>query len=210
MTLKTLIADDHPLVREGIKNVLQRIDTDQIILQAVDFNEARKTIKQQPDLDLIILDLCMPAMQGIHSIIELRHQLPSTPIVIISASNSIDDIRDVIDNGANGYIHKSSNNEIMLNALRLVLSGGLYLPPQWTEKSNPNTINDDKILTYRQKEVVNLLMTGKTNKEIAHQFSISEKTVKAHLSDIFRRLNANNRTQAVHQAKKLGLIRSSE
>ncbi|VAW52331.1 Two-component transcriptional response regulator, LuxR family [hydrothermal vent metagenome] len=201
--MKTLIADDHPLVREGIQNVLKHINSDQTIFQAEDFSQARKIIKQHPKLDLILLDLYMPEMEGATSLVKLRQQLPCTPIVIISASEDIDDIRDVINNGANGYIHKSSNNEVMLNALRLVLSGGLYLPPQWTIEST----TQNESLTQRQKEIITLLATGKANKEIAREFSISDKTVKAHLSEIFKRLQVSNRTQAVHQARKLGILK---
>ncbi len=202
MTIKTLIADDHPLMREGIKSVLTHIDVNQIILQATDFADALQIINQHHDLDLIILDLCMPHMQGATSLRELRQQLPCTPIVIISASENIDDIRGAINNGANGYIHKSSSNDVMLNALRLILSGGLYLPPQW----NDTHLSDLAPLTDRQKQVVSLLAVGKANKEIALEFCISDKTVKSHLSEIFKRLNVSNRTQAVHQARKLGFL----
>jgi len=202
MTTKILIADDHPLVREGIKHVLEKINDDQLILQASNFADAEKIINQQNDLDLILLDLNMPQMKGVASLIKLRQQLPCTPIVIISASDDISDIRGSINNGANGYIHKSSSNEVMLNALLLVLSGGLYLPPQW----NASTEKNISPLTHRQKQVIALLAVGKANKEIAKEFSISDKTVKAHLSEIFKRLQVSNRTQAVHQARRLGVL----
>ncbi|VAW63824.1 Two-component transcriptional response regulator, LuxR family [hydrothermal vent metagenome] len=202
MTKKILIADDHPLVREGIKHVLEKIDDEQLILQASNFSDAEKITNQENDFDLILLDLNMPQMNGVASLIKLRQQLPSTPIVIISASDDISDIRGAINNGANGYIHKSSSNEVMLNALLLVLSGGLYLPPQW----NVSTEKNITPLTHRQKQVVALLAVGKANKEIAKEFSISDKTVKAHLSEIFKRLEVSNRTQAVHQARQLGVL----
>ncbi len=202
MTKKILIADDHPLVREGIKHVLEKIDDEPLILQASNFADAEKIINQKNDFDLILLDLNMPQMNGVTSLIKLRQQLPCTPIVIISASDDINDIRGAINNGANGYIHKSSSNEVMLNALLLVLSGGLYLPPQW----NVSTEKNITPLTHRQKQVVALLAVGKANKEIAKEFSISDKTVKAHLSEIFKRLEVSNRTQAVHQARQLGVL----
>jgi len=208
MKLKTLIADDHPLIREGIQNVVQHIDAEHIILQAVDFSEAQKIMSQHADIDLIIVDLCMPAMNGASSLSELRRKKPSTPIVVISASDNINDIRSSINNGANGYIHKSSSNDVMLNALRLILSGGLYLPPQWTQENDTDKEDINSVLTPRQIEVINLLAFGKANKEIAREFSISDKTVKAHLSEIFKRLKVDNRTQAVYHAKKLGIIRA--
>ena len=209
MTLKILIADDHPLVREGIQNVLRHIEEDILSFEAVNFDEVKTLINQYTDFDLVLLDLCMPEMKGMSSLLELRQLLPGTPIVVVSASDDSDDIRGAINSGANGYIHKSSSNEVMLNALRLVLSGGLYLPPQWARMPDNKEKTGDTILTQRQKEVVNLLATGKANKEIAREFSISDKTVKAHLSEIFKRLDVGNRTQAVHRAKKLGLLHNT-
>ncbi len=202
MTKKTLIADDHPLVREGLQHVLKHINSEQVILQAEDYSQAQEIIKQHSDIDLILLDLCMPYMNGMASLYELRQNLPCTPIVIISASDNINDIQGAIKNGANGYIHKSSSHEIMLNALRLILSGGLYLPPQWNTQPSP----ENNTLTQRQKEVISLIALGKANKEIAREFEISDKTVKAHLSEIFKRLQVSNRTEAVHQARKIGAL----
>ena len=204
--MKVLVADDHPLVREGIENVLCRIDADLCLLEADDFTGVKIVVEQHPDLDLALLDLSMPDMKGAESVWELRKMIPSTPIAIISASENLNDIRQAINNGANGYIPKSSRNKVMLGALQLILSGGLYLPPQWLEAPS---IPQHAPLTDRQLELLNLLAVGKTNKEIARDMSISDKTVKAHLSEIFRRLGASNRTQAVHRAVSDGLLKTS-
>lgn len=201
--MKVLVADDHPLVREGIANVLRRIDADLQLLEAGDFVAARSVAEQHQDLDLALLDLSMPGMKGPGSVRELRQLIPSTPIAIVSASEGMGDIRLAIDSGANGYIPKSSGNEVMRSALQLILSGGLYLPPQWLKGS---TAPQQESLTHRQLELLRLLVVGKTNKEIARDLSISDKTVKAHLSEIFRRLGASNRTQAVHRAISSGLL----
>jgi len=208
MMMKILIADDHPLVREGIRNVLLGISAEQQTLEAAGFGEAKSIAEQQPELDLVILDLSMPEMNGVYSLREMRSLLPSTPIAVVSASEDLCDIRNAIDNGANGYIPKSSSNEIMRNAIQLILSGGLYLPPQWAKLQTPDrrNNNDTDNLTNRQLEILQLLSIGKANKEIARDLDISDKTVKAHLTDIFRRLHANNRTQAVHAAMTLGLL----
>jgi len=203
--MKVLVADDHPLVREGMETVLRRIDSDLCLLEADDFVEARAVTEQHQDLDLVLLDLSMPGMKGAESVRELRQMIPSTPIAIVSASEDMSDIRQVVNNGANGYIPKSSCNEVMLSALQLILSGGLYLPPQWLEES---AVSQPSSLTERQLELLNLLVVGKTNKEIARDLSISDKTVKAHLSEIFRRLGACNRTQAVHRAISSGLLKT--
>ncbi len=207
MSLKILVADDHPLVLEGIRTLLQGIEPDLCVLEAKGFSEVKKIIAKELKLDLVILDLAMPGMDGMHSIVELRHKRPCLPIVIVSASEEASDIRNAINSGANGYIPKSSGNEVMQNALRLVLSGGLYLPAQWAGLSRTN--NNGETLTLRQQEIMEQLAIGKTNKEIARIFSISDKTVKAHLSDIFKRLEVGNRTQAVHQAKKQGLLKNA-
>jgi len=204
--MKVLIADDHPLVREGIENVLRRIDPDLCLLEADGFTRARDIAEQHPDLDLVLLDLTMPDMKGAESVRELRQMIPSTPIAIVSASEDMNDIRQVIKSGANGYIPKSSCNEVMLGALQLILSGGLYLPPQWMEES---ATSQHASLTDRQLELLKLLVVGKTNKEIARDLSISDKTVKAHLTEIFKRLGASNRTQAVHRALSNGLLETS-
>ena len=209
MTIKILIADDHPLVREGIRFVLNRMDAEKHIDEAKDFNEVLTFLKQNPDLKLIMLDLSMPGMDGITSIVELQEKYPETFIIIVSATADINTIREAINSGAKGYIHKSSNNEIMINAVQLVLAGGLYLPPQWTEAEFKTSPPEAEILTSRQQEVISLLAIGKSNKEIAKEFSISDKTVKAHLSEIFKRLNADNRTHAVHYARQLGLIQDN-
>ena len=206
ITMKVLVADDHPLVREGIENVLRRINPDLHMLEASDFIAARRMAEQHQDLDLALLDLSMPGMKGAGSVRELRQLIPSTPIAIVSASENMSDIRQAINNGANGYIPKSSGSAVMRSALQLILSGGLYLPPQWLEK--PATAQPES-LTHRQLELLRLLVVGKTNKEIARDLSISDKTVKAHLSEIFRRLGASNRTQAVHRALSTGLLETS-
>jgi len=204
--MKVLVADDHPLVREGIENVLRRIDSDLCLLEAEDFFEARAVAEQHQDLDLALLDLSMPGMKGADSVRELRQMIPSTPIAIVSASEDMCDMRQAVNSGANGYIPKSSGNDVMLGALQLILSGGLYLPPQWLEQQ---AVSQHPSLTDRQLELLDLLVVGKTNKEIARDLSISDKTVKAHLSEIFRRLGASNRTQAVHRAVSSGLLKTS-
>ncbi len=203
--MKVLVADDHPLVREGIENILRRINPDLCLLEANGFVAALSIVKQHHDLDLALLDLMMPGMNGCESIKELRRLIPSTPIAIVSASEDMNDIRQAINNGANGYIPKSSGNKVMLTALQLILSGGLYLPPQCLEIASAP---QQEPLTNRQLELIKLLLIGKTNKEIAHKLSISDKTVKAHLSEIFKRLGVSNRTQAAHKALSNGLIKT--
>ncbi len=209
--MKVLIADDHPLVREGIRHVLKRIDACHDVLEAENLDEARIIIEQHGDLDLVILDLVMPNMNGAASLRELRQRFPSVPIAIVSASEDVQDIRECIDNGANGYIPKSSGNDVMRSALQVILAGGIYLPPQW--KASRMQVgagrDDEDALTRRQLQILQLLAQGKTNKEIARELAISDKTVKTHLSEIFRRLSASNRTQAVHQATTQGLLDNS-
>ena len=125
-----LIADDHPLVREGVKLIIQRYYADATVEEVVNYPEALSYADSHFDLDLVLLDLNMPGMAPESGIAELRERLPSTPIVILSASQDPNDVRKAIDAGAKGYVPKSATNEVLHCALELVLSGGVYLPAE--------------------------------------------------------------------------------
>ncbi len=201
---KVLIADDHPLIRDSLIQVLRGLDDSKEFAEAADFYSCCRCLDATPDIDLILLDLFMPGMRGMQSIRELRKRSPATPLVVVSACEDIEEMHAVMQSGAMGYIPKSSSSKILRSAVQLVLAGGLYYPPQLhaAEVLNP----DSPGLTARQREIVGMLSTGLTNKQIARALSISDKTVKAHLSEVFRRLGASNRTQAVHVARTEGLL----
>ena len=201
--MKLLVADDHVLFREGLAHILQGLDVEVIILQAGNVDEALATVTAHDDIDLALIDLVMPGRNGFDAIKALTQSAPTLPIVVLSASNNQQDMQTAIELGAMGYILKDSSSSVMLNALRLVISGEVYIPSTMVKKSH-NSCH----LTGRQLEVLQLMDQGLANKLIADRMNISEPTVKMHITAIFRELNVTNRTQAVLKARQLQLVSS--
>ena len=212
--MKILLADDHDLFRAGLGMVLSELGADTVLVQAASLTDAIRCAEAEPDLDLALLDLNMPAMNGAAGLQQFRAQFPEVPVVIVSGSDELSDVQQALGNGAAGFIHKSTAPTIMLSALRLVLAGGVYVPPHALRhepaKAAPRSAPGpgkswDNRLTARQTEVLRLLALGKPNKVIARELDLSEGTVKIHLSAIFRVLDVNNRTEAVLAAQQLSL-----
>ncbi|KAF0141890.1 MAG: response regulator [Rhodospirillaceae bacterium] len=219
--MKILIADDHALFREGLRFVLQQLDVSVQFVEAADFPEALEKARHESNLHIVLLDLAMPGMTWQVGLTGLRERLPDVPVVILSASEDRSLVMQAVKLGASGFIPKSSNSKIMLGALRLVLSGGVYLPPALLEQSaiqkpdsgpggkgNPDSDMPGVphvLLTPRQREVLALVGEGKSNKEIARLLDLSEGTVKLHVTAILKALKVNNRTRAVVAASQLGL-----
>jgi DNA-binding NarL/FixJ family response regulator len=211
--MKILLADDHDLFRAGLGMVLCELEADTLLLQAATLTDAIERALAEPDLDLALLDLNMPAMNGNAGLQQFRTQFPQVPVVIVSGSDDLADVQDALNNGASGFIHKSTSPSVMLSALRLVLAGGIYVPPHaMRQEPAPKpalapAANKawESRLTARQMEVLRLLALGKPNKVIARELDLSEGTVKIHLSAIFRVLDVNNRTEAVLAAQQLSL-----
>lgn len=197
--LTILLADDHALFRAGMRHVLRELRDSVVIFEAKDGVEAVSLADQKAGLDLVLLDLAMPQMDGFAGLEALRQRVPRVPIVILSASENAHDVRAALDAGAMGYIPKSSPAPVVLSALRLVLAGGVYVPPVMVRpsasKSMRATAGSDA-LTPRQTEILRFLEQGKSNKEIARTLALTEGTVKQHVSDILNALNVSNRTQA--------------
>lgn len=209
--MKILLADDHALVREGLRHVLCRLDGEIGIIEAADCHEALQIAQRHIDFDIVLLDVAMPGMNRLEGLMRLRERLPSTPIVMLSALEDAELVRDALQRGAQGFVTKSSTGNVMLGALRLVLAGGIYLPPSLLSHVPDNHSNWQNFgngfgLTPRQREVLALIVEGKTNKEIGRTLSMSETTVRTHVTAIFRTLNVSNRTQASHIAAKHGYL----
>ncbi len=219
-----LITDDHALFRDGLKYVLRQLDNNMIIFEAGNCDEAVQIATEQQQLDLILLDLVMSGTNGIAALKMLRNCAPSIPIVIVSGTEDRKTVKNVLDCGAQGFIPKSSSSEVMLGALHLVLSGGIYLPAlllndSGKEPSNELMLNNevdggheqptsppvDHGLTLRQLEVLSLLCRGLSNKEISRTLSLAEGTVKIHVTAILKTLQVTSRTQAVIAAQGFGL-----
>jgi DNA-binding NarL/FixJ family response regulator len=192
---KVLIADDHPVFRRALGEIVcSLLPPESICLEAANRTQLFD-LAQREDLDLILLDLCMPGMTGLPELVAIRNLAPATPVVIISCLDEAGIVRQAINCGASGYIPKSSAMEAVSAALKIVLDGGVYIPRPGTKCAAK--LGDADPLTPRQLAVLGLLSAGKSNKEIARELSISDLTVKVHITTIFRKLGVSTRTQAI-------------
>ena len=211
-----LLVDDHPLLRGGMRFLLRSLDADLEMDEASNGSQALERVAES-SYDLVLLDLKMPGLNGLDALAALRAAIPGTPLVVLSAEEDPEVVRAAIEGGAMGFIPKSSTPEALIQALRLVLAQGVYLPAAVLDAvdahSLPGQASDTSGargctlpgLTPRQMEVLRCVIRGKSNKVIARELEVSEGTVKAHLSAVFLALGAHNRTEAVFAAAKLGL-----
>ena len=206
--MKLLIVDDHPIVREGLAAMLRQADAE--VLQAASAAQGFALAAAHADLDAVFLDLAMPGMGGIAAIREFGGQRPELPVIVLSSSENADDVRRALSAGALGYVPKSAPPQTLLSALQLVLSGNVYVPPlllgEGRATDGPTASALPGRLTERQVEVLRLVCRGASNKQIARELALSDKTVKAHVTAIFRALNVVNRTQAATAAQAAGLL----
>lgn len=209
---KLLIADDHPLFREAIADVIGGRYPDAEILQCENLEDAAALAAQHDDLDLILLDLNMPGMHGLNGLMQLRNESPGIPVVIISAEEDKSIVLQAMTYGAVGFIIKSLPREKMTQALEQVLAGQVYLPADVIRSTQDSSRSRRRIdehaiapemlnsLTRRQLLVLERMANGESNKQIAYTLCIAETTVKAHVSAVLRKLNVHNRIQAVLSA----------
>lgn len=185
-----------------------------VSIQASGSCEEALTRVGHDDFDLVLLDINLPGMSGLDGLQQIRHQLPATPLVVMSASEDREKVLHAIELGAKGYIPKSSTSDIIITALQLVLSGGVYLPMavlDTVNSSQAKTSNaDGQTLTPRQVEVLKLLARGHSNKAIGNQLALAENTVRVHVSAILRFLDVSNRTEAGVKAVRMGLLTEGE
>ncbi len=211
--LNILVIDDHPLVAEGLVSIIATLE-DEVSTQTVSDGARGVEVALQCKPDLILLDLNMPGMDGLEALGLLGEKLPACSVVVVSASLDKSDMQAAMKRGAMGFVPKSASPDIMLSALKLVLSGGIYVPPEMLDFSGaeektahaPAPAAARTRLTPRQLEVLKLLSEGKVNKEIARVLDCAETTVKAHVTAVFKELGARNRTEAVVNAQKLDLL----
>jgi two-component system nitrate/nitrite response regulator NarL len=209
--MKLLVVDDHPLVRAGVASALQSVAGAAPVLQAGDGIEALAQLAQHPDVAAVLLDLRMSGMAGLALLIQLKRLHPDMPALVLSSSEDPEDVRRVLKAGARGYCPKSANPSTVIAALQLVLSGEIYVPPFMAMAAEAEAAPPEPSgLTPRQHEVLQALCSGKSNKEIARVLGMQEKTVKGHVSAIFRCLNVVHRLQAVEVARASGLIGASQ
>lgn len=212
--MQILIADDHSLFRDGLRHVLSTLGTEVAVTEAGSLEDLLVAIDKTKNFELIIVDLSMPGMSGPSSLSEVRSRAGESPIVVISASEDRHDVRAALDAGANGYIPKSARGQVMLSALKLVLVGGIYVPPLILDEEIVTSVRMESVtptslrslLTERQIDVLRLLAEGRPNKEIARQLNLAEGTVRVHVNAVLKALSARNRTEAALAARNAGLF----
>lgn len=212
--MKVLMIDDHALFRDGLLLVLEGLDSDIEAFEAESYESAKTMMAEHDDFDLILLDLGLPGIDYLDALLALHEHCPNTAIVVLSGTEHQQMVEQALQCGARGYIPKSSPAKTILNALRLVIDGGTYVPPQILQKKpagkNKSAINNNHIvyqLTPRQNDVLYELAKGGSNKAISQTLDLAEATVRAHVAAIFKALNVSNRTQAVQHATQKGFIK---
>ena len=206
--LRILIADDHPLIRGALRQTVEGAVAGCAVTECGDLKELSAELDADSDVDLVLLDLAMPGVRGFSGLMYLRAQHPGVPVVIVSANEDRGVMRRCIDFGACGFIPKTTGVETMREAIRAVLGGKTWTPPDVdfstpADKGTIDTVRRLASLTPQQVRVLMMLSEGLLNKQIAWELSVSEATVKAHVSAILQKLGVESRTQAVIAAARI-------
>lgn len=209
--MKLIIADDHDLVRDALTTLVERDNPESTVYGACEFDEVLSLLELHPDVDIVLLDVIMPGMNNMTSVRELCKSNPGLPIVMMSGHINQGDVERGFEMGASGFIPKTMSGKALISVLQLVMSGARYVPdlvlgddvPQKTSRTSSVE------LSVREKEVLNQLAKGLSNKLIAKNLNIEETTVKLHLRSLFKKLEVKNRTEAVINAIETGLISES-
>lgn len=212
--MKVLLVDDHPLILAALQTVIQQLADGVNVVGAGSAREAREKLAGDPDFDMVLLDLQLGDANGFDVLAELRETYPAVPVVVVSASDRASDVIRSIDMGAMGFVPKRASNDTLFEALRLVMSGGIYVPPMTLGGTPAPAAQPPEMmrhvesyqtvgtleslgLTTRQHDVLLLLLQGKPNKHIARELGLSVETIKDHVAAVLRALGVNSRTQAV-------------
>ena len=215
--MKVLLIDDHPLILTALQNVIEGMGSDVSVVGVAGARAAREALAADGSFDLVLLDLRLGDADGFDVLVELRNGWPAIPVVVVSASDRSADVIRAIDLGAMGFVPKRASNETLTEALKVVMSGGIYVPPMtmggsdagaspaghgggshtWPPGMDAPTALASFKLTPRQTDVLGLLLRGQSNKLIARELDVSVETVKDHVAAVLRALGVNSRTQAV-------------
>jgi len=207
--MQFIIADDHPLFRGALRQVLSSLPEEATIIEVGDFDAAKKLVADGGDIDLLLLDLTMPGGTGLSGLVTLKALEPALPIIIVSATDDAATIRHAIELGASGFISKSASMETIGEAVHAVLAGDIWTPSDIDidEARDPEIetlIAKIRTLTPQQTRVLTMLAEGLLNKQIAYELNVSEATVKAHVSAVLQKLGVDSRTQAVILLSRIG------
>lgn len=212
MRIKILLADDHSMIREGIKQLLELDENFSVIGQAGDGIECMKFLKEELP-DILLLDVNMPKMNGIEVLEQIKEENINVKVLMLTIHNEVDYLLKAVDIGCDGYVLKDSDIGLLKKAIFSVYNGDTFIQPDLIPILNVGLINREEStqtlegLTKRELEVLKLITEGLFNKEIAYKLNISERTVKNHVSNIFKKINASDRTQAAVFAIRHGLVK---
>jgi DNA-binding NarL/FixJ family response regulator len=204
--LKFVVIEDHALVREGLLQALKGLDSEVVALGAPEADAGLQLLATHEDVDLVLLDLMLPGTSGMALLGVLRKRFPALPVLVISALDDAETVNRAMRQGAAGFVPKWSSTATMMEAIRDVMAGEVYLPPKLRDPAVRNAGRKDVAerygLTPAQMRVLELLIQGKTNRQIAELLDVTEGTVKIHVSAIFKAMNVTNRSQALLLASK--------
>ncbi|PIE42633.1 MAG: DNA-binding response regulator [Gammaproteobacteria bacterium] len=206
-----IIADDHPLFRAALSDTLSRELNNVTLVEAADFNQLQSHAERYPNARLAVVDLHMPGAHGFSSLIFLTAHFPQIPVLMISANDSDDVVRRSADHGATGFLSKSSSADAIREAVNAVAKGQLCFPAHVDLSTSEVTDEESQIavalasLTPQQFRVATMLSQGLLNKQIAHELDVTEATIKAHITEIFKKIGVHSRTQAALALGKLDL-----
>jgi DNA-binding NarL/FixJ family response regulator len=203
-----VVADDHPLFRGAMRESLTNLFESADIFEAGGLDDLQTLLEREGDVDLVLLDLAMPGVRGFSGLLYLRAQFPGIPVVVVSANEEPGVIRRCMEFGASGFLPKTLAIDVMRSAIRCVLEGGVWTPPDVDLAGAEDAATRDLVhrlatLTPQQVRVLMMLSEGLLNKQIAYELKVSEATVKAHVSAILQKLGVESRTQAVIAASKI-------
>ena len=212
---RILIVDDHPLFREALKQAISGGVAQATVSLAGSLDAATALLDKDDNLDLILLDLRMPGVQGLSGLIYLRAQYPNIPVVIVTAADDQGLVQKALNLNASGFIPKTSGIETIIAAVNAVLKGDIWVPEGYAQATAADKEADEiarriATLTAQQIRVLMMLREGLLNKQIAYELNVSEATIKAHVSAILQKLNVSSRTQAVIAASRIDGVAATE